>query len=93
MVNIGSVMQVTRWRTHWGIPVCSTALVIRVGAIGSDKVTPLRDVLLALLPTNLDLLFFTATTELILLELRVLVVCPGIRRVKGTSNTTHSRDG
>jgi hypothetical protein len=50
--------------THRGL----SSLIVRVAAGHKVKIAPLRDVLLALLATDLDLLLLAATTKIVLLE-------------------------
>lgn len=60
--------------THWGIEVWTGPLVIRVWTGTGCKIPTLANVLFTLLPTDLDLLFLSATSELVLLEPCTLIL-------------------
>ena len=61
-------------KTHRRLPTAHTTLIVGVGAGAGKEVAPLGDVLFPLLPTNLDLLLLTTTTELVLLEAPLALV-------------------
>jgi hypothetical protein len=60
--------------TYWWLPVPCSSLLIRVDTRSGEEVSPLCDVLLALLPSDLDLLLFATTSEIVLLQATLVLV-------------------
>lgn len=53
---------------HGWVPAATANLIIRVGTCRGEEVTPLRDILFTLLPSDLNLLLFATTSKIVLLQ-------------------------
>ena len=70
-------------KTHRGLPVAHTTLIVRVGAGAGEEVAPLGDVLLSLLSPNFDLLLLATAPELVLLQAALALVLCRWARISG----------